>query len=182
MSTSRILFFDLDGTLLDSRKLISEYTKDILLKARQKGILLAVCSGRSYSMAVKLLENSDVSSLFDAYVCYNGLEVVDCSLGVRERLCVFKPEWMPKIIHKARELGLEGCFFTYGDHDLWATDPAPYITRVYTGLVPDMRIHKVEDDFASFDQTVLKMSYREPEDFTVEKMEMIPLKVTIPVR
>ena len=48
MHKPRIIFFDIDGTLIDmEKKRITERTLDALRRLQQNGILLAVATGRS---------------------------------------------------------------------------------------------------------------------------------------
>ena len=67
----RLIATDFDGTLLDSRGEISEYTKSVLCRARAKGIRIAACTGRYYYGA-RLFA---AESLFDAYICGNGADI-----------------------------------------------------------------------------------------------------------
>lgn len=47
--TIRMVALDLDGTLLNSRKELTEYTKDILRRTVEKGIIVLPSTGRPYS-------------------------------------------------------------------------------------------------------------------------------------
>jgi HAD superfamily hydrolase (TIGR01484 family) len=51
----RVLLFDLDGTLLNSRKKISEMTYESLMKCRDKGILIGVSTSRSEQNSSKYI-------------------------------------------------------------------------------------------------------------------------------
>ena len=46
-NTCKLLLFDLDGTLLQSDKTISQRTLSVLRKCRQEGILIGVSTSRS---------------------------------------------------------------------------------------------------------------------------------------
>ncbi len=46
-SRYKILFFDLDGTLLNSQKCISEKTAQAILNCKKKGLKIGVCTSRS---------------------------------------------------------------------------------------------------------------------------------------
>lgn len=49
LKQSKIIFIDLDGTLLNDRSEITIYTKEIIKKIVQKGVYVIICSGRSNS-------------------------------------------------------------------------------------------------------------------------------------
>lgn len=68
----KILFFDVDGTLLNSKKEIPESTKEALQLARLNGYELAIATGRGPFMIKDLLAELEINS----YVCFNGQYVV----------------------------------------------------------------------------------------------------------
>jgi Cof subfamily protein (haloacid dehalogenase superfamily) len=47
----RLIAMDMDGTLLNSQKKITTYTKDVLKRASDAGVILAVCTGRLFASA-----------------------------------------------------------------------------------------------------------------------------------
>ncbi|WDC84306.1 Cof-type HAD-IIB family hydrolase [Caloramator sp. mosi_1] len=47
----KLIAMDMDGTLLNSQKQVSEYTKDVLRRASEKGIKLVICTGRIFTSA-----------------------------------------------------------------------------------------------------------------------------------
>lgn len=47
----KLIAMDMDGTLLNSQKQVTEYTKDVLRKAADKGVKLVVCTGRIFTSA-----------------------------------------------------------------------------------------------------------------------------------
>lgn len=67
----KALFFDLDGTLLDSGKKIPPSTVEALLQVRAKGVQIFVCTGRSLRID-KMLGWTEEMQLFDGGVYCNG--------------------------------------------------------------------------------------------------------------
>lgn len=47
----KLIAMDMDGTLLNSQKQVTEYTKEVLKKAADKGVKLVVCTGRIFTSA-----------------------------------------------------------------------------------------------------------------------------------
>lgn len=68
----RALFFDLDGTLLNSRKRVDDASVCAIRKARQKGISVWFASARSPRLDQTLLWNDREFSLFDGGIYCNG--------------------------------------------------------------------------------------------------------------
>ena len=67
----KALFFDLDGTLLDSNKKIPASAAEALLQARARGVKVFVCTGRSLRVE-KMLGWTTEMQLFDGGVYCNG--------------------------------------------------------------------------------------------------------------
>ncbi|KOS62441.1 Cof-type HAD-IIB family hydrolase [Lysinibacillus agricola] len=68
----KILFFDVDGTLYNSEKILPASAKEALFEARSKGYELAIATGRAPFMIQSLLEELDINT----YVTFNGQYVV----------------------------------------------------------------------------------------------------------
>lgn len=76
---TKILFTDLDGTLLDSRKQISPYTREVLEQWSRAGHKLALCSGRDVNSVkdVKRYLHLDLPNMY--VIGYNGGQIYDCT-------------------------------------------------------------------------------------------------------
>ena len=68
--------FDLDGTLLNSNDRISEGVIKVLLKAREQGKLLIVCTGRPLEDIMEPLKEAG-EGLFDYAILNNGTYMID---------------------------------------------------------------------------------------------------------
>ena len=55
MNNKKLLLFDLDGTLLTSKKLISDRTLKALLKCRENGIIIGISTSRSKQNSLKYI-------------------------------------------------------------------------------------------------------------------------------
>ena len=72
----KIVFIDIDGTLLNSKREVSKKTIEIIKKCKEKGIYIVITSGRSK------LETLYYKKLIDAsnyIISSNGAEVYDCN-------------------------------------------------------------------------------------------------------
>ena len=69
---SKILFFDVDGTLYNSEKRLPTSAKEALFSARRNGYEIAIATGRAPFMIKSLLEELEI----DTYVTLNGQYVV----------------------------------------------------------------------------------------------------------
>lgn len=73
-----IIFTDLDGTLLNSDSVITEYTYNVLKNYTEQGNILVLSSGRSLK-SVKKVKNDLKLDFKGMYICAsNGTQVYDC--------------------------------------------------------------------------------------------------------
>lgn len=68
----KYLLLDLDFTLLNNQREISEKNKEYILKATEKGIKTVICTGRSYMSAEKFIKKLELNKKGNYAVAYNG--------------------------------------------------------------------------------------------------------------
>ncbi|MBS4198800.1 Cof-type HAD-IIB family hydrolase [Bacillus sp. FJAT-49732] len=68
----KIVFFDIDGTLLDDEKNLPGSTKEAIKTLQENGIYTALATGRAPFMVTSLLKDLNIES----FVCFNGQYVV----------------------------------------------------------------------------------------------------------
>ncbi|WNS77006.1 Cof-type HAD-IIB family hydrolase [Bacillus sp. DTU_2020_1000418_1_SI_GHA_SEK_038] len=68
----KIVFFDIDGTLLDSDKQLPKSTKHALEQLKDNGVFVAIATGRAPFMFDRLRKELDI----DSFVSFNGQYVV----------------------------------------------------------------------------------------------------------
>lgn len=68
----KIVFFDIDGTLLDHDKNLPQSTKKALNQLKENGVFVAIATGRAPFMFESLRKELDI----DSYVSFNGQYVV----------------------------------------------------------------------------------------------------------
>lgn len=90
----KALFFDLDGTLLDSAKKIPDSAVEALQAVRAKGVKVFVCTGRSFRVD-RMLGWTTESTLFDGGVYCNGACI--CLDGQVKYVCI-APEVVRAVI------------------------------------------------------------------------------------
>ncbi|MGX7419813.1 sugar-phosphatase [Carnobacterium gallinarum] len=67
-----LIAIDLDGTLLTPESKISPFVKETLLKAKEKGIKIVLCTGRPLVGVTKFLEELNLQEEGDFCITYNG--------------------------------------------------------------------------------------------------------------
>lgn len=69
----KIAFFDLDGTLTNSKQLITENNINALKYLKKKNIKIVICTGRWDNYVI----NYNKSNIIDYIICNNGSEIYD---------------------------------------------------------------------------------------------------------
>ncbi|MDT2500477.1 Cof-type HAD-IIB family hydrolase [Enterococcus avium] len=76
--TIKAIVLDIDGTLLNTGKIISEKTKQALIAAQEEGIKVILASGRPTTGMLELVEQLEMTKYEGFLVSYNGARVTDC--------------------------------------------------------------------------------------------------------
>lgn len=78
MSKIKAIVMDVDGTLTNGKKQITEKTKEVLLKSQSKGIKLILASGRPTTGLIGFAKELEMDKNNGPLVSFNGSKVVDC--------------------------------------------------------------------------------------------------------
>lgn len=74
----KLLALDLDGTLTNSKKEISDYTKEVLFRFQENGGRIILASGRPTYGIVPLAEQLNLKEHGGFILSYNGARILDC--------------------------------------------------------------------------------------------------------
>lgn len=74
----KAIILDIDGTLYNSQKMISERTKKALLDIQNRGTKLVLASGRPISNMEHIMHELEMDKHHGLIVAYNGASVMDC--------------------------------------------------------------------------------------------------------
>lgn len=77
MSEIKVIIMDIDGTLFNSKKMITAKTRTALLKAQMNGVKLILASGRPVKGLLKLGKELEMDRHHGLFVAYNGSKVID---------------------------------------------------------------------------------------------------------
>ncbi|WP_077834383.1 Cof-type HAD-IIB family hydrolase [Clostridium felsineum] len=81
MMDIKVIIMDIDGTLTNSKKIITDKTKKVLKKAQELGTVLILASGRPTSGLMDFAEELEMDKNHGLLVSFNGAKVVDCENG-----------------------------------------------------------------------------------------------------
>ena len=136
----KALFFDLDGTLLDSNKKIPSSAAEALQAARQKGVKVFVCTGRSLRVE-KMLGWTTEMQLFDGGVYCNGACIC---LDGETRYVFIEPEAVRTVLDEvSRYEGVHTSLNGEGAEHAFNFDPPQSMMGPW-GMKPE-DIHPLDD-------------------------------------
>lgn len=84
----KLCAIDLDGTLYDKNKVISEANKEAIKLAKKNGCKIVIATGRPIMGIQKTLNELELTTNEDYCICYNGAKVYN--VGTKE--CIFETE------------------------------------------------------------------------------------------
>lgn len=132
----RLVAIDLDGTLLDSTKRVSDRTRETIAAARAKGTKIVIASARPPRSVRAIYRQLGLDSL---QINYNGAMVWDEPKSRTVFHCPIKGSVALRMIEMARDLFEEVCV-TCEVLDRWHTDreDQPYTTETGKLFRPDV--------------------------------------------
>ena len=117
----KVLALDIDGTLTNSEKRITDRTREAVLTAAKKGVKIVIASGRpiqgirAFAEELKLKEN-------DGYILsFNGGRLISCRTGEIIHDMKLPLEYLPEIYALSKEYGVN--LMSYEGDDLITEEP-----------------------------------------------------------
>lgn len=122
----RLLVLDIDGTVTNSRKEVTEETRKAIVRLQEKGVRVAIASGRHPKGVLPIAKILNFHETGNFILAFNGAKIID----VRQNTCVYErrlPSYLPARLWKdAKKYGLG--LSTYTEHSLIAgTKPDTYM-------------------------------------------------------
>ncbi len=135
---------DLDGTIINNEKKISEKDRNAIMKARELGIKIIVCTGRPPSSAIEFAKDLSGSSTGNYVIAFNGAAIMDVSKEEIIKSFLLPNDLADPIVDVANELdylvigfGKDKYFANMGGDDLTG-----YIDRVKIPIEIDKNFNK----------------------------------------
>ena len=105
MNTTKILFTDLDGTLLDKEKNVSAHTLDVIHRMQEEGHKFVLSSGRPLNSVLAVAEQFGFTGPGSYVSSFNGGLIYDCYEKKTLLLSPIKFEYVKYIFDRARDAG-----------------------------------------------------------------------------
>lgn len=102
-----VIVCDLDGTLLNNRKGLSQENIDTLIKAQEKGYTLVLATGRSFSMTKTFASQLKMDQYNGYIVSFNGQQVNELGTGTVHKEKLIEPDVVKKVYTYAKKNKLQ---------------------------------------------------------------------------
>ncbi len=185
----KVIIMDVDGTLTNGKKVITPKTKEALLKAEEKGVILILASGRPTSGLEDIAKELQMDKYHGLLVAFNGSKVIDCqtkevifnqAMSVEEGKAVL--EHMKKF-EKVRPMIDKGEYmFVNNVYDNWITwKGKPFDVIQYESRGGKFKLCEIDDLAAFVDYPLNKiLTTSDPEYLQEHYKEMMePFKDTL---
>ncbi|MCI9654116.1 MAG: HAD family phosphatase [Acholeplasmatales bacterium] len=133
----KICTIDLDGTLFDKNKKISNKNKEAIFLAKENGCRIVIATGRPYHGVYPVLQELDLLSDQDYVICYNGAKV----FNTKTQKLIFSSTILGsdiKIIYQIAQR-YKAYFHAFRKNEELITD----VHNPYTDV--EVKINKIED-------------------------------------
>lgn len=102
----KAIMCDVDGTLLNSQGIVSPMTVEMIKKAREKGILFGLSTGRDVHSVKTLLKSWGIDGLVDTIVGTGGAEIYDYTLQVEKSSFPLDGALIQDVIHHFEDMNV----------------------------------------------------------------------------
>jgi len=148
----KILVLDIDGTLNNSQKEITQKTKKSIIEAQESGVIIAIASGRPTCGITHIVHELELEKFGGYVLSYNGGRITNCKTGeiVFEKL--ISSEHIAEIYDLSEELGVN--IMTYSGDNVFTEFCDEYVMIEHQ--ITNVKIQIVEDFKAEIDFSVPK--------------------------
>lgn len=141
----KLLFLDMDGTLLSNNKTISSENKLAIKAAQDKGVKIVLCTGRPLEGITSYLNQLDLMNISDYSITSSGGMIMNNACGNIISRCFFNAEALKYLCSMAQFLNLDLSFYSNGKISVYRHNLYSYLDSVVNSSIYE--VQKLEDIF-----------------------------------
>lgn len=111
MNKYKLVLCDIDGTLLNNKKELTERTKKAIKGIKDKGVYFGIASGRGYDELVKMSNDWGIAHCVDVLVTLNGVQLFDGIDGKRYAYYVMQSSWVEEVLKEYDQFDVNVCVY-----------------------------------------------------------------------
>ncbi|MBE5951073.1 MAG: HAD family phosphatase [Lachnospiraceae bacterium] len=146
----KLLALDLDGTLTNSEKKVTEYTKNVLEEVMRCGVKIVLASGRPLLGISAIADYLELDRFGGYILAYNGGQIVECATKqvLFEKLVSSK--YAKKICEVARASKVQPLTY-YGKQVIAESDTDAFVQKEAYNNSTTIRVVEKLDEFVTWD-------------------------------
>lgn len=148
--TEKVLVLDIDGTLTNSAKEITENTRRAIIDVQKRGHIVMLASGRPTPGMKRYAEELELEKYGGYLLSFNGGRIINCRTGEIVYQRILPAQVLPGLYRFARDNGC-GLLTYFGDQIILGTSPDEYVAL--ESRINGMPVKRVENflEFVDFD-------------------------------
>lgn len=107
----KLVLCDVDGTLLNSKKELTQATKESIARLKENGIYFGIASGRGIGGLKKKVKEWDIEKDIDVFIAMNGVQLIDCHTQKQYLYFTLKPNWIKEIMEEYKHFDINPCVY-----------------------------------------------------------------------
>ncbi len=127
-----VIVCDLDGTLLNNKKELSQENIDALIEAQEKGYTLVLATGRSFSMTKTFASQLKMVQYNGYVVSFNGQQVNELSTNTVNKEKLIEPEIVNKVYTYAKKNKLQFIIEGYDEFLVYRPKALFFVSLYYS--------------------------------------------------
>lgn len=141
----KLIALDLDGTLTNDKKELTNYTVETLHEAAAKGLNISLVSGRPTLGILPVAKRLELSRIGGYILAYNGGHILDCKTGKDIYKSVFPRNCIEEAVEYAREYNV--AIMSYDDTGIVTEGPMDkYVEHEsFVNAIPAKRVDSLPD-------------------------------------
>lgn len=163
----KIIFLDIDGTLTNSKKVITDKTRESLLDLQKRGIILAIASGRPGKGVYPSAEALKLAEYGGYILPFNGGQIINCKTKEKVYQNNLTRETVEEAYKLSKKYNVELITY-YKDKILSETDDNKYLE--IESRINNMEVCKVDNLPAALNEMPVKCLMLGDGDY-MEKIE-----------
>ena len=172
----KLIALDMDGTLFNSEKKITDRTKETLAKARELGVKIVLASGRPLAGLQAPLKELDLIHEDEYVLSFNGALIVDAKTGKAVSKCILRGQDYHDLFKLSQELGVH-CQAFSPSIGLITNESSKYTEHEASINNIDINIIDPLADINS-DDDIIKVMFIDPPEILDKAIEQLPAWVS----
>lgn len=128
----KMIALDLDGTLTNSKKEVSEYTKRILIELQEQGGIVVITTGRPIQGAIPIAKILELDVYGGYILSFNGGLIINCKTGQEIFKAEISNEFVSRLGDSARKYQVP--ILTYAGDEIITEDTTDKYVRLEAGI------------------------------------------------